>query len=154
MIMKYIHLAICVIVIAMSCAACHGSHSIAEDVATAELAMASDDVTATREICDRLVNTPHDNTSISAKEWARLSMLYMQLNERTDDPEVVELAAQCYKEAFNVNPDSARAYYQNLPVEYDKYAMTLSTIVHSLDNPSEIPADHDLDAATDTTAGY
>lgn len=152
--MKYIHLPSCIIAIALACSACHGNHSISEDVATAELAMASDDVSATREICDRLVSRSNDKTSIAAKEWARLSMLYMQLNERTDDPEVVELAAQCYKEAFNVNPDSARAYYQNLPVEYDKYAMTLSTIVHSLDNPSEIPADHDLDAAADTINGF
>lgn len=154
MIMKYIHIPLSIIAIALSCMSCHDSHSIAEDVATAELALANDDVSATREICDKLVTTHEEKSSIAANEWGRLSMLYMQLNERTDDPEVVELAAQCYKEAFKVNPDSASAYYQNLPVEYDKYAMTLATIVHSLDNPTEIPADHDLDVSADTISNY
>lgn len=147
--MKHIHLLLIAATIIL--AGCHGNHSISEDVATAELAMASNDITATREICDRLVNAPQESRNgVSAKEWARLSMLYMQLNERTDDPEVVELAAQCYKEAFKVNSDSAIAYFQNLPVEYDKYAMTLSSIVHSLDNPSDIPTDHDLETEADS----
>lgn len=79
---------------------------------------------------------------------ARLSILYMQLNERTDDPEDVEYAVQCFREAFKINADSAKAYYSSLPVEQDKYAMTLATIVHTLDNPREIPADHDCDPTT------
>lgn len=151
--MKHIHVLL-ILALAMLCS-CHGSHSIAENIATAELAMANDDVSATREICDKLINTPMEKrSSISATEWARLSMLYMQLNERTDAPEVVELAAQCYKEAFSTNPDSALSYYQNLPVEYDKYAMTLSSIVLSLNNPSDIPADRDLGTAVDSIPAY
>lgn len=134
-------------------ASCNGSHSISEDVATAELALASDDVSATREICDKLVGASSKD-NVSATEWARLSLLYMQLNDRTDDPEVVGLAAKCYREAFTVNADSARMFYQNLPVEDDKYVMTLSSIVHSLDNPTDIPADHDLDVTLDSAQTY
>lgn len=141
--MKLIHITLSIIAFAFMCS-CHGDHSISEDVSTAELAMATNDVEATREICDNLFGN-EDKSAISATEWARLSILYMQLNERTDDPEVIEYAAQCYREAFRNNADSARIFYENLPVDDDKYVMTLSSIVHSLDNPTEIPADHDLD---------
>lgn len=141
--MKLIHITLSIIVLVFMCS-CHGDHSISEDVSTAELAMATNDVEATREICDNLFGN-EDKSAISATEWARLSILYMQLNERTDDPEVIEYAAQCYREAFRNNADSARIFYENLPVDDDKYVMTLSSIVHSLDNPTEIPADHDLD---------
>lgn len=150
--MKRIRISFVLLAIAFI-SSCHGSHSISEDVATAELALAANDVTASREICDKLVGDSK-NVGISATEWARLSLLYMQLNERTDDPEVIELAAQCYREAFTVNADSARSFYQNLPVEDDKYAMTLASIVHSLDNPSDIPADHDLDVTADSTQTF
>lgn len=146
--MKRIHISIILLILAVICS-CRSNHSIAEDVATAELALASDDVLATREICDNLVGNAA-NSGITATEWARLSLLYMQLNERTDDPEVIELAAQCYREAFKTNPDSAHHFYQNLPVEDDKYAMTLASIVHSLDNPSDIPADHDMEVPIDS----
>ena len=146
--MKRIHISIILLILAVICS-CRSNHSIAEDVATAELALASDDVSATREICDNLVGNA-TNSGITATEWARLSLLYMQPNERTDDPEVIELAAQCYREAFKTNSDSARHFYQNLPVEDDKYAMTLASIVHSLDNPSNIPADHDMEVPIDS----
>lgn len=52
---------------------------------------------------------------------------------------------QCFREAYKINADSATAFYKSLPVDQDKYAMTLATIVHTLDNPREIPADHDID---------
>lgn len=146
--MKRIHISIILLAL-IFLISCHESHTISEDVATAELAMSSNDVTTTREICDDLLGN-ENRDGITATEWARLSILYMQLNERTDDPEVIELAAQCYREAFKVNADSARTFYQNLPVDNDKYAMTLASIVHSLDNPAEIPADHDLDVPTDS----
>lgn len=146
--MKLIHITLTIIALAFMCS-CHGDHSISEDVATAELAMATNDVEATREICDNLFGK-EDKSGISATEWARLSILYMQLNERTDDPEVIEYATQCYREAFKNNPDSARIFYENLPVDDDKYAMTLSSIVHSLDNPTDISTDHDLDVSIDS----
>lgn len=146
--MKLIHITLPFIAFTIMCS-CHSNHSISEDVATAELAMATNEVEAAREICDNLFGK-EDKSGISATEWARLSILYMQLNERTDDPEVIEYASQCYREAFKNNADSARIFYQNLPVDDDKYAMTLSSIVHSLDNPTDIPADHDLDVEGDS----
>lgn len=132
---------------------CGHTDSISDDVATAEMALAGEDVATTRHICDKLVGHK-DSNGIEATEMARLSILYMELNERTDDPETVELAAQCYRDAFKLNADSARHYYTNLPIELDKYAMTLATLVQSLDNPREIPADHDSQSSLDSIGQY
>ena len=145
--MKHAFLFSCIICGALSFNSCGGSDSIAERISAAELALANENVDATRQLCGEIIGQK-DRQSVEAKQMARLSILYMQLNERTDDPEDVEYAVQCFREAFKINADSAKAYYSSLPVEQDKYAMTLATIVHTLDNPREIHADHDCDPTT------
>lgn len=145
--MKHAFLFSCIICGALSFNSCGGSDSIAERISAAELALANENVDATRELCGEIIGQK-DRQTIEAKQMARLSILYMQLNERTDAPEDVEYAVQCFREAFKLNADSAKAFYSSLPVEQDKYAMTLATIVHTLDNPREIPADHDCDPAS------
>ncbi|MCM1076771.1 MAG: hypothetical protein NC411_05375 [Bacteroides sp.] len=126
----------------LSVACGNDANSITDKISSAELALANENVSATREICSEILNGK-TRSGIEAKQMAQLSILYMQLNERTDSPEDVELAVQCFREAFKINSDSAKAYYASLPYDQDKYAMTLSTIVHTLDNPHEIPAEHD-----------
>lgn len=122
--------------------ACGNSHTIADRFAAAELAATEEDLTATREICDGILNTA-EKEGIEASDYARLSILYMQLNDRTDNPDDIQSAARCYREAYKLNADSAQNFYRTLPVDQEKYAMTLATIVHALDNPREIPSDHD-----------
>lgn len=127
-----------IIALAATCMSCGGRHSISEQVASAEMAMAAEDVVSTRQLCDNILRDSTARGSVTATELARLSILYMQLNERTDDHEAVDLAAECYREAFQANADSARYFYENLPVDEEKYVMTLSSIVHSMDNPHPI----------------
>lgn len=115
-----------------------GSDTMSERIAAAEMAFAAEDVESTRKLCDDIMSESSANGSVTATELARLSILYMQLNDRTDDQEAVKLAADCYKEAFQANADSARAYYESLPPDEVKYAMTLSSIVHAIDNPKAI----------------
>lgn len=114
---------------------CNRTDSSANQVAMAELAMADDDVSATRQICDGIMNDSIAKSGIAATEMARLSILYMQLYERTDDHEAVDLAAECYRESFLINSDSARLFFESLPPDHIKYVMALSSIVSSIDNP-------------------
>lgn len=132
--------------------ACGNSGSIAEEVASAELTLANEDVVATRNICNGILSRA-EKEGVEASQYARLSILYMQLNDRTDNPEDIEFAARCYREAFKTNADSASAFYRSLPVDQDKYAMTLASIVHTLDNPQEIPVDHDREVSVDEIDG-
>lgn len=135
--MKLSHLLLPLLATA-SLVACDGHHSVSEQVASAEMAMAAEDVVSTRRMCDDILADSVARGSITATELARLSILYMQLNERTDDHEAVDLAADCYREAFRANADSARRFYENLPVDQDKYVMTLASIVHAIDNPRDL----------------
>ena len=130
-----------------------GKNSLAEQVASAEIALAADDVASTRTICDNITSKPFESSGIEASELCRLSILYMQLDERTDASDALELAVRCYREAWKQNADSARAFFDHLPVDQDKYAMMLATLSESIDKPGEfsiedhdtIPADSALD---------
>lgn len=122
--------------------ACSNS-SISEQVASAEIAFAGDDVAATRRICDEIVGEHTADGSIVATELGRLSILYMQLYDRTDDADALDQATRCYRMAFEQNADSAAYYYSHLPVEQDKYAISLAGIVNSIDHPAEISDLHD-----------
>lgn len=143
--MKQFILIVSSILLTIGASSCrHGD--IAEQVSAAEMAFASQDVAQTRRICDDIVGkTPHDG-SIAATELARLSLLYMQLYDRTDDSDALEQATRCYREAYKTNADSAAYYYSNLPVELDKYAISLSTLVNSIDNPADISDLHSTDS--------
>lgn len=128
-------------VLAMSFVSCRHS-DISERISAAEMAFASQDVAQTRRICDDIIGkTPHDG-SIAATELARLSLLYMQLYDRTDDADALEQATRCYREAYAANADSAAHYYSNLPVELDNYAISLASLVNSIDNPADISDHH------------
>ena len=146
--MKRLDAAISMIVTLIIVTSCGLKHTVSEDIASAEIAFANEDVNATRDICNGILDK-NEKRSIEASQYARLSIIYMQLNDQTDDPEDIELAAECYREAFKLNADSAMSFYRSLPVEQDKYAMTLSAIVHILDNPREIPTDHDREVLPD-----
>ena len=139
--LKYL-LAVTIVGLSLSTSSCGKGHSVSDQFAAAEIANADEDMNATRDICNGIM-TSAEKRGIEASDYARLSILYMQLNDRTDNPDDIQLAARCYREAFKLNADSAQNFYRTLPVEQEKYAMTLSTIVHALDNPREIPSDHD-----------
>lgn len=112
--------------------------SVGERVATAEAALAMDDFASVRSICDEIICENDESDAISATELGRLSIIYMQLYDRTDDAVALDAATQCYRRAFAVDADSAAHFYTNIPVEMDKYAMSLATLVQSIDNPADI----------------
>lgn len=128
-----------------------GRESIAERVSSAEMAMGAEDVASTRMICDEIMGETAGAGSIEAVELGRLSILYMQLYDRTDDTDAMNQAVKCYRSAFEQNADSAQAFYNRLPVDQEKYAMSLATLVQSIDNPADISDDYTVEENTDNT---
>ncbi|MDE6556305.1 MAG: hypothetical protein K2K55_05015 [Duncaniella sp.] len=109
------------------------------------MAFAADDVATTQKICDNLTSTPVEKSGIASVELCRLSILYMQLNERTDSPDALAQAVRCYREAWAQDPDSAKAFFDHLPIDQDKYAMTLASLSEAISNPADVPVgDHDI----------
>lgn len=139
--MKCLKLLILIGVIAFTVTAC-SQKSISERVSSAEMAMSAEDVASTRSICDEILGENVEGGSIEADELGRLSILYMQLYDRTDDSDALDQAVRCYRSAFEQNADSARSFYSHLPVDQDKYAMSLATLVQSIDNPAKIEDDY------------
>lgn len=131
--MRYVFLSLLTFVMA-SC----GDASVAERVTSAEMAFAAEDAASSRRICDAILSDTGNAGGITASELCRLSILYMQLYDRTDEAEALDLAIRCYRSAFSENADSAKYYYSHLPVDQDRYAMSLSTLVQSIDNPSKV----------------
>ncbi len=126
-------------VVAVSCS----SQGASGDVALAEEAIANNDPSRARSIADGLVKG-RDLSRLSVSELGRLSMVYMQLSDMSDEGESVANATQCFREAFKLNADSARVFYSGVPVECEKYVFMLSAIVRTIDNPGELPADEPL----------
>lgn len=137
------------LVCVMSLTACNDKQRINERIATAETVMSEQDLESSRKICDEILGASNDN-GISATEYARLSILYMQFYENSDDSDALEQAVSCYHNAVILNPDSAKSVYDRLPADLHKYAFALSLIVSGLDNPEKISIDHDRYVSPDS----
>lgn len=140
---------ICGAVAALLLTACGGS-DVAERISTAEMAYATEDAAAARRICDDIVDDNASDSTLTAMQYGRLSILYMQLYDRTDDSDALDMATQCYRSSYKVNADSAAWFYSHLPVEQDKYGMSLTMLVQSMDNPADISDFHGSPSADDT----
>lgn len=131
---NFFTIAICLFV--ASCASAPDADSY---LLQAETAVARGDIeTAT----DAAADESHID-DLSAKQLARLSIIYMQIADSGEQDEQVGAAADCYRRAFSVNADSAADYYISLPPQKAQFAMVLSSIVGNHVNP-------DNQAHTDT----
>ena len=86
-----------------------------------------------------------DGNLDDARKTVRLSLLYMQLSDRSDDPTTVGQAINCHRMAYKANADSAAMLYSTLPVDLDPYGMMLGEIVKQLNSPRDIPADEPIE---------
>lgn len=121
--------------------ACSYTPQAAEELRNAELAIADGDMTAARSVADRLVGTPSLD-DLSARDLARLSMVYMRMAEdENDNTTLVATAADLYRRACRENADSARAYYMSLDLPDEALASQLYHIVVATDSAGVIPPD-------------
>lgn len=116
--------------------ACSGStaEGVEHDLQQAEMAVAQGDMRAARSVADHLTHG-RDYVDLSPRQLARLSLVYMQIADNGDAGSNVSMAADCYRKAFEADRDSAAAFYSNVKPEHIPYAVMLTSIVKSLDNP-------------------
>lgn len=80
-----------------------------------------------------------DNDSVDSyncNDLCRLSILLMKLSEQGYEENIAP-AVHCYYRSFEVNTDSATAFYAALPVEDAPYVTILSALSMSLDPAQE-----------------
>lgn len=148
---------VCLALFGLLLTACGGS-DVDERISSAEGAYASEDAASSRRICDEIMDDNAGDEELTAMQWGRLSILYVQLYDRTDDSEALDMATKCYRSAYESDADSAAYFYSHLPVEQEKYGMSLSVLVQSIDSPADVSdvygttSDDDVEAA-DSLAG-
>ncbi len=113
-------------VAAVSC----GPGNIDTELQSAEMAIAGGDIAAATSIAGHLCDD-RSLTELSAKQLARLSIVYMQIADSVDVDGNVATAADLYNRAYEVDADSAENYFMSLPSDKIPYAMILSSIKNS-----------------------
>lgn len=127
----------------LSASACTAGTSDAEMLAAADSMIVNGDYNAAQKICDRLQPRALDG-KLSVAQTGHLSLLYISLseaNENADQIDNITSATKCYMKAFEIAPDSAIAYFQNLS---DVNQLRMWGVLNFLANPSyEVPAELD-----------
>lgn len=141
---KHIFISIAILS-AIGLAACSHGASPNELFAAADSMMTVGDYNGAQKICDELQSYAFDNRKpLSVAQTGHLALLYLSLseaNENADQIDNITTATKCYMKAFEMAPDSAVAYFQNLT---DANQIRMCSMLNFLANPSyDVPADHD-----------
>lgn len=121
-------------------ASCSGGSSVADELRTAEAAIAFGDMKAAQNVAASVIGKGN-LSELPASQLARLSMVYMQIADSTDRENNIAQAADLYRMAFDANPDSAAAFYSSVDPEQYPYVAMLKTLVGHIDHPYNPEAD-------------
>lgn len=136
-------------VVCLSACGGHSGAEIDKSLDAADAYLADGSLADARRTADAIYSA--DTTVMSARQMGRLSLVYMQLSDRSDDPTTVGQAIRCYRLAYRAGADSAAAFYTTLPVDLDPYGILLAEIAKQLSTPRTIPADEPIDTTETAT---
>lgn len=111
---------------------CGGKMNVEDELRSSEMAIVDGDMETASAMASHI--TENSAEGLSAKQLARLSIVYMQIADSIDNDTNVATAAELYGRAYASNADSADLYYMSLPSEKIPYAMILSNISGSRSN--------------------
>lgn len=110
---------------------CSGASSFEKDLQQAEIAITNGDMRAAESIVAHITKNGSKITGIPVNQLGRLSLIYMQLADSTNQSENVGLATQCYNQAYQNDADSAEMFYLSVPPEHTRYTMMLQALSNS-----------------------
>lgn len=120
---------------------CRGIDVASDDIATAEQAIDARDYDLARSICETFKT---DSTStLRATELCRLSLVYMKLSDVDNTDINTAAATQCYQSAMRADSDSARAFYDNVPIDEARHVEILTQLDRILSGSRDIFIDED-----------
>ncbi len=111
-----------------------------DELTAAEQAVDTHNYRSAQNACDQLLEQSAESP-LSASQFGRLSLLFMRLSEIDAEHENVGQATQCYLKAFAANADSARAYYNSLPIEMSSYVEMMASLSRAITSPVDISDD-------------
>lgn len=89
-----------------------------------------------QDVCNELLSDSVLNC-LGVSHWCRMAIVYMQLAETCSPEDNTASAIECYRKAFDLNADSATAYFEHIEIGKAQYVFTLSILSSSIDTPSE-----------------
>lgn len=134
--MKHLPIIITVILAAIAASCSENRNQTDEALRDAEMALAQGDMRAAGSVADHLIGD-RNLSGLTPRQLGRLSLIYMQLADSSDQSDHVSSATACYRKAYEINRDSAAAFYNNVAPEHTSHVMMLSNIAESLDTPSD-----------------
>ncbi len=119
-------------VLTLALVSCSGQPSIEDELRNAEAAIAVGNIKTASSVAAHI--TGSDNISrLSSSQFARLSLIYMQLADSIDREDNVGQAADFYRRAYMADSDSATAFYTGLDAEKMQYANMLRSLASPRD---------------------
>lgn len=113
-----------------------------DDITVAEVAVDEADYNTAKQICDDIF-AAHNDSTLSVNDLCRISIVYMKLSDIAAEDENTALATQCYRMAVSTSPDSARAFYRNLPIDEAQHVEVMATLEQWIDGNRDIIAASD-----------
>lgn len=107
-------------------------NDIEASLAYAERAIVDGEVTVATEVGNHLFGDEGDN-GLAVSQLGRLSMVYMRVAEQTDQQENVDKALALYRKAFELDADSAYAFYSNVSPELTADVALLAALASQQD---------------------
>lgn len=111
---------------------CHNAAGVEEDLRLAEMSLVQGDITTAHSIADRL-SEGENLSDLSAKQLARLSLVYIQLADGEENNDLAVNATDLYRRANTANSDSVADYFQSLSSSEADYATLLHHLVSAKD---------------------
>lgn len=133
--------AILFVMIAAACSS-DSSSAVSDEITEAEHSLSAGDPATAKEISDALMKGD-THARLTVGDLCRLSMVYMQLADISDEGDNIGYATQCWREAYKMQPDSAKAYYNRVPAELQKNVILLAALVRTMDHPGAIRLDEE-----------
>lgn len=143
--MKHITLYLLLVLIAMGLAGCGFNGGTKADIDAAEAAVNEGNYEIARSICETFVTD--STTALDVTDLCRLSIVYMKLSDLKDVDLNTAHATQCYNQAMVINPDSAQAFYNLLPVDEERHVQILSQLyrIYNVESLDEYTIEDDTD---------
>lgn len=138
-------------VAAITLAACKGpAPTVAQKIDLVREAVAEADYNAAQHICDDLAThiAHNDTTAFTDIQAGELAMLFMALSEHQNEDENVAVATRCLQFAYDISPDSLRAFSATLPLDEQRHFELLRRISISIDNPVDLMGEEFLEDET------
>ncbi len=116
-----------------ACSADRTPAAIDDSIAEIHSAIARHDNARAKKLCDELSALPQG--SVSARQYAGISLAYMQLSECEQMDDYTAQAFQCFRNAYKANPDSANAFFNSVVGEDARFVQMLQTLQQMIDSP-------------------